>query len=137
MPLDKRFRPSRSLSLLSRNRSGDTTLMRRDVDYPYGLRAKFLYPLPVYPMVIFLNFVLRMTWSVKLSSHLHSHVDGGQLVFGLEIAELVRRWLWVFVRVEWGLAKSNHGEEFEMRGKDSDETFEISPSGLSTHSENK
>jgi hypothetical protein len=80
--------------------TGDTP-KTHTASYPPGLRARLLYPLSVYPLVIFLNFILRMTWSVKLSSHLHSHFEGGEVIFWLEVAELFRRWLWVFVRVEW------------------------------------
>jgi hypothetical protein len=64
-----------------------------------------LYPLTVYPLLIFLNLILRMSWSVKLSSHLHSVRDGSVAVFWLEVAEIVRRWLWVFIRVEWEVVK--------------------------------
>ena len=46
-----------------------------------------------------------MTWSIKLSSHLHSDPDGSAAIFWLEIAELVRRWMWVFLRVEWEVVR--------------------------------
>ncbi|KAF8838809.1 EXS-domain-containing protein [Paxillus ammoniavirescens] len=78
---------------------------RHSVPYPYGLRSVLLYPLAVYPMAIFLNFVLRMTWSIKLSSHLHSQSEGSAPIFWLEIAEILRRWIWVFLRVEWEVVK--------------------------------
>ncbi|TEB18862.1 hypothetical protein FA13DRAFT_1745065, partial [Coprinellus micaceus] len=61
--------------------------------HPYGLRSMLLYPLTVYPLLIFLNLILRMSWSVKLSSHLHS------------VAEIVRRWLWSLSEVEWEVVK--------------------------------
>jgi len=73
--------------------------------YPYGLRPILLYPLPMYPLMIFLNLVLRLTWSIKLSSHLHSKTDGSSTIFWLEVAEIFRRWMWVFIRVEWELVK--------------------------------
>lgn len=50
-----------------------------------------------------------MTWSIKLSSHLYSQSDGSVLIFWLEIAEVLRRWIWVFLRIEWEIVK---------RGKD-------------------
>ncbi|KAF8904444.1 EXS family-domain-containing protein [Gymnopilus junonius] len=71
----------------------------------YGLRAVLLYPRAIYPIIIFLNLLLRMTWSIKLSTHMHSFQDGSVAFFWLEVAELVRRWLWVFVRVEWEVIK--------------------------------
>ena len=71
--------------------------------YPYGLRPTLLLPLPVYPFIIFLNLILRLTWGIKLSSHLHAHMqgDGSAFIFWIEIAEILRRWAWVFVRIEW------------------------------------
>lgn len=56
-------------------------------------------------MLLLINFILRMTWSIKLSSHLHSKSDGTYTIFFVEIAEIVRRWLWVFIRVEWEVIK--------------------------------
>ncbi|KAF9233024.1 EXS family-domain-containing protein [Melanogaster broomeanus] len=94
----------------------DTT-GRGSSSYPYGLRPVLLYPLPVYPMAIFMNFVLRMTWSIKLSSHLHSQSEGSALIFWLEIAEVVRRWIWVFLRVEWEVVK--RGRERSRTGTES------------------
>ena len=71
----------------------------------HGLRSILLYPRAVYPAMIFLNLLLRMTWSIRLSSHGHTTRDGALVFFWLEVAELVRRWLWVFVRVEWEVIK--------------------------------
>lgn len=73
--------------------------------HPWGLRPWLLYPLSVYPLLVFLNLILRMTWSIKLSSHLHTATEGGVGIFWLEVAELFRRWLWVFLRVEWEVVK--------------------------------
>jgi hypothetical protein len=66
-----------------------------------GLRPVLVYPRAVYPILVFLNLLLRMTWSIKLSTHVQSPRDGSFAFFWLEVAELVRRWLWVFIRVEW------------------------------------
>ena len=46
-----------------------------------------------------------MTWSIRLSPHVQATRDGALVFFWLEVAELVRRWLWVFVRVEWEVIK--------------------------------
>ena len=73
--------------------------------HPYGLRARLMYPLPYYPFIVIANLVLRLTWSVKLSPHLHSHSEGSGVIFWTEVAELVRRWMWVFLRVEWEIVK--------------------------------
>lgn len=77
--------------------------------YPWGLRPTLLYPLPVYPLLIFLNLVLRLTWSIKLSTHLHQESDGSVAIFWLEVAEIVRRWMWVFLRVEWEVIRQKEG----------------------------
>ncbi|KAI6169455.1 EXS-domain-containing protein [Pisolithus thermaeus] len=71
------LRSSGGLSFRRTNRHGPP--------YPYGLRPILLYPLPVYPLIVFLNLVLRMTWSVKLSSHLHLQSEGSVVIFFLEV----------------------------------------------------
>ncbi|KAI0344682.1 EXS-domain-containing protein [Trametopsis cervina] len=73
--------------------------------YPFGLRKTLLLPLPIYPFAILIDLVLRLTWSAKLSSHLHSHIEGDRAIFLIEFAEMLRRWMWVFLRVEWELVK--------------------------------
>ncbi len=78
--------------------------------YPFGLRRTLLLPLPIYPFAIIVDLVLRLTWSVKLSSHLHAYAEGDRLIFLIEFAEMLRRWMWVFLRVEWEIVK-----EREMR----------------------
>lgn len=96
--------------------------------YPWGLRPTLLYPLPAYPLAVFANLVLRLTWSIKLSSHLHTHTSGAVVIFWIEVAELLRRWMWVFFRVEWELVKrsSERGEyslaieDFELTRTDHD-----------------
>jgi hypothetical protein len=114
-------RASSPLPDLSRE-EGSSKPVRR---YPHGLRPILLYPLPVYPILIFLNLILRLTWSMKLSSHLHSKADGTIAIFYLEIAEILRRWMWVFVRIEWEVVRNplktgkvedtmNDDDEYEM-----------------------
>jgi hypothetical protein len=62
---------------------------------------------------------------MKLSSHLHSKADGTIAIFYLEIAEILRRWMWVFVRIEWEVVRNplktgkvedtmNDDDEYEM-----------------------
>ena len=101
--------------------------------HPYGLRTRLLYPLPVYPLALFINLVLRLTWSIKLSSHLHATAlgEGSLLIFWVEVAELVRRWIWVFIRVEWEIVKraQNGAKRSEVSSKDGldmdHESFEL------------
>ncbi|KAH7919321.1 EXS-domain-containing protein [Leucogyrophana mollusca] len=94
-----------STTLASSPSAMNRPAVQRHHPYPYGLRAVLLYPLPVYPLIIFFNLVLRLTWSIKLSSHLHSYSEGSALIFWLEMAEVLRRWMWVFIRVEWEVVK--------------------------------
>ena len=79
--------------------------------YPSGLRPVLLYPFPVYTLIICLNLVLRMTWSIKLSSHLHLYSEGSSVIFWIEVAELLRRWMWVFLRIEWEVVKKGKDRE--------------------------
>jgi len=71
----------------------------------FGLRAVLLYPRAIYPVLIFVNLLLRMSWSIKLSTYVHSSESGSVAFFWLQVLELVRRWLWVFLRVEWEAIK--------------------------------
>jgi len=70
-------------------------------EYPYGLRRHRYFVRPsIYYIVICVDLVLRCTWSLKLSPHLH-HInewEGG--IFLLELLEVGRRWVWIFFRVE-------------------------------------
>lgn len=76
--------------------------------YPWGLRPSLLFPLPVYPFAVLADLILRLTWSAKLSSHLHSYSEGDLIIFWIELAEILRRWMWVFLRVEWEVVKHEH-----------------------------
>jgi len=91
-----------------------------------GLRTHLLYRHPrVYYCAIALNLVLRLTWSLKLSSHLHNVTEFGSGVFIMEALEIARRWMWVFFRVEWecvkrespGLGAVDESDEFELVGR--------------------
>ncbi|KAL9603345.1 MAG: hypothetical protein Q9219_001207 [cf. Caloplaca sp. 3 TL-2023] len=69
--------------------------------YPFGLRPQtHIHSPALYYIAIALDFLLRLTWSLKLSPHL-VHWNGLEgSVFLLEIAEVGRRWVWIFFRVE-------------------------------------
>ncbi|EAU91059.2 hypothetical protein CC1G_03227 [Coprinopsis cinerea okayama7 len=71
----------------------------------YGLRQILLFPAFVYPLFIVVNLMLRMAWTVRLAAHPSTTRDGSMTVFWMEVAEITRRWLWVFVRVEWEVIK--------------------------------
>lgn len=70
------------------------------------LRSPLLIADPfIYYLAIFFDLLLRFTWSLKLSSHLHSIHEIEQGVFMLEALEVIRRWMWVYLRVEWESCK--------------------------------
>lgn len=98
---------------------------------PWGLRPTLLYPLAVYPLAISFNFILRFTWSFKLSSHLHRHADGAVIIFWIELAELLRRWMWVFLRVEWEVVRrmeeTRAAELYELHDAAGDSALAESP----------
>lgn len=84
--------------------SSSLTAFRRPL--LFGLRPTLLLPDPlVYHVFIAIDFVLRVTWSLKLSSHLHTVAEIESGVFLMEALELVRRWMWVFLRIEWEAVK--------------------------------
>lgn len=77
----------------------------------FGLRQTLLLPDPlVYHLFALVDLILRFTWSLKLSSHLHtiSEIESG--VFLMEALELVRRWMWVFIRIEWEAVKKGEAQ---------------------------
>ncbi|KAK9692935.1 protein-ER retention protein [Basidiobolus ranarum] len=78
------------------------------------LRDVLIYHKSLYFISILIDFFLRTTWSLKLSESLRSEdlIAGG---FILEAAEILRRWLWIYFRVEkewisieFGHVRSNH-----------------------------
>ena len=50
----------------------------------------------------------RMTWSIKLSPHLHhvNEIEGG--IFFMETLEVIRRWIWIAFRFEAEWSKLTH-----------------------------
>ncbi|TIA93377.1 hypothetical protein E3P99_00116 [Wallemia hederae] len=71
------------------------------------LRPVLLYKKPKkYYAAIFIDFILRFTWSLKLSSHLHTYIELESGVFALEILEIMRRYLWCLFRLEWEVIKT-------------------------------
>ena len=82
-----------SLSLFSRRRGA--------ADQPFGLRRhRYIPAKEVYYFAIALDLLLRFTWSLKLSPHLDRFHDMEGGIFVVELLELFRRWIWVFLRVE-------------------------------------
>lgn len=82
------------------------------------LRRILLLPDPtIYYLIILLDLILRFTWSLKLSSHLHSIHEIEMGIFMLEALEVMRRWIWVYVRIEWeAVRKGGDSLEDRLRG---------------------
>ncbi|KAL9548481.1 hypothetical protein PS6_006576 [Mucor atramentarius] len=63
-------------------------------------RRQLYFSQPIwYIIAIFFDFLLRITWSLKLSSHIYIRkLDGS--IFLMELLEVFRRWIWVIFRME-------------------------------------
>ena len=78
--------------------------------YPYGLRRnRYIHAPSVYYVVIGVDLMLRCTWSLKLSPHLDhlNDLEGG--IFVMQLLEVFRRWVWIFLRVETEWVRGNKG----------------------------
>lgn len=92
------------------SRDWDLTLLlgkreRVHPDYPYGLRRhRWFHAKEFYYVAIVIDAVLRCTWSFKLSPHLDHFNDMEGGIFLIQVLEVLRRWIWIFFRVEteWG-----------------------------------
>jgi len=85
---------------------------RNNPEHPWGLRRRrFFHANEIYYGVIILDFLLRCTWSFKLSPHLDhfNDLEGG--IFMMEALEVFRRWMWIFLRVEAEWVRDNKGPE--------------------------
>lgn len=86
------------------------------------LRPTLLFPSPVYLAAVLLNLMFRLTWLMRPLGlvEVQSHV--GLANFFLQMGELIRRWIWVFIRVEWEVIKK--GESHTLHDGDESE-YEI------------
>jgi hypothetical protein len=86
--------------------------------FPYGLRQRLYFTPNTYYVVIVLDLLLRCTWSLKLSPHLDHFADFESGIFLMEFLEVVRRWIWIFFRVEteWIRTTSSRGLGFPGSG---------------------
>ncbi|RUS19600.1 EXS family-domain-containing protein [Endogone sp. FLAS-F59071] len=70
----------------------------------------------VYYLAVVIDFCLRTTWSLKLSSHLYiAQLEGS--IFLMETLEVVRRWIWVFFRLESEWVRKGHVSIGGTRGE--------------------
>ena len=74
---------------------------RNAADQPWGLRRQRLFqPDVLYYAAIVVDLLLRCSWSIKLSVHLYAYGDLEGGIFLIEMFEILRRWMWVYLRVE-------------------------------------
>jgi hypothetical protein len=69
-----------------------------------------LFPPIVYQLAVLCDLILRFAWSLKLSSHLHHIIELESTAFYLEAMEILRRWAWTFLRMEWEVCKRKSWE---------------------------
>jgi hypothetical protein len=50
-------------------------------------------------LAVLIDFLLRITWSLKLSSHIYIRTLDGNIFF-IQLLEVIRRWIWVIFRME-------------------------------------
>lgn len=120
-----------SLSIIKRIKAFVSTMFSPTVHQPPLLRFRRHLHFPhriLYVGAMLIDFVLRTTWSLKLSSHLSIKKLEGSILL-MEFFEIFRRWIWVFFRLESEWVKRsqivlphiNDMEEYElMSPKDED-----------------
>lgn len=92
------------LTLFSNARTRDSP------EYPWGLRRhRWFHAKEFYYAAIVVDAMLRCTWSLKLSVHLDhfNDLEGG--IFTMEVLEVLRRWIWIFFRVETEWVRNYRG----------------------------
>lgn len=92
-----------------------STAATPNISYPF-LRPILLLPDPtIYYLAIAIDLILRFTWSIKLSSHLHSihEIESGIIL--MEALEVIRRWMWVYLRMEWEAVRKGGGGSLDAR----------------------
>ncbi|TGZ84171.1 EXS-domain-containing protein [Ascodesmis nigricans] len=78
-------------------------------EFPFGLRKeRHFVNAGFYYVAVGVDLVLRLAWAVKFSGR-YTLVEGH--VFLMEVVEVTRRWMWLFLRVEkeWIVTRSAHG----------------------------
>ena len=93
--------------------------VRNNPEHPWGLRRHTHFHVKeMYYGAIAIDLMLRCTWSFKLSPHLDhfNDLEGG--IFVMELLEVLRRWMWIFFRVEteWGEFNlgPDHGKQHRL-----------------------
>lgn len=73
---------------------------KRQLTPTLHFRRQLYFSQPVlYFAAAMLDFLLRITWSLKLSSHIYIRQLDKSALF-MEVLEVIRRWVWVIFRME-------------------------------------
>lgn len=66
----------------------------------FHFRRQLYFSQPIwYMLAVLIDFLLRITWSLKLSSHIYIRTLDGNIFF-IQLLEVIRRWIWVIFRME-------------------------------------
>lgn len=84
--------------------------LRSQESKAYGLRENMTFKPTMYYAAILIDLILRMLWSVKLSPHLHGLSEYESGIFTMECLEVLRRWMWIFLRIECEHQRVNSSE---------------------------
>lgn len=68
----------------------------------------------LYYIAILIDYLLRFSWSIKMSSHWYEVTDREGGLFVLSLLEVFRRWVWIFFRVESEWVKSIRSLNYAM-----------------------
>lgn len=76
-------------------------LIRSSKNCQFGLRPRLCFPSSdIYYMAIFFDLIIRFSWSLRLSSTMNKFINLESGILLLELAEVARRWVWMFLRIE-------------------------------------
>lgn len=101
---------SGSLYPVSTNSSAGSSHTRKESHFLRSPDYVMLFPPIVYQLAVTTDLVLRFAWSLKLSSHLHHIIELESTAFYLEALEILRRWAWTYLRIEWEACKRRSWE---------------------------
>lgn len=84
--------------------------VRKESHFLRGPQHVMFFPPLVYQLAVTCDLLLRFAWSLKLSNHLHHIIELESTAFYLEALEILRRWVWTYLRIEWEACKRRSWE---------------------------
>ncbi|KAK2871883.1 hypothetical protein FQN49_002737 [Arthroderma sp. PD_2] len=92
------------------NKSRSPSSLSDENPHPFGLRTnRFFHANGIYYSAIVIDLILRFTWLSRLTARLNWVNDLESGVFMLMFLEVIRRWLWIFLRVETEWVRNTRG----------------------------